>query len=88
MNPLALRVQVRGFEAVCRAVQAGLGSGILPLAAARGFTQDLELKILPLSDDWALRHMQLCTRSQPPRQTPLGIVCAHLEACAEAEIAQ
>ncbi len=82
MKPMALRVQVRSFEAVCRAVQAALGVGILPLAAARGFAQDLELKVLPLSDEWALRRMQLCTRSQPPRQTPLGILCAHLEACA------
>ena len=37
MQTMALRVQVRSFEAVCRAVEAQLGIGVLPLAAARSF---------------------------------------------------
>lgn len=84
MRPMALRVQVRSFEAVCRAVEAGLGTGILPLAAARSFTAAMQLKLLPLSDEWAARHMLLCTRSQPPAQTPLGTLVAHFEAAAAA----
>jgi DNA-binding transcriptional LysR family regulator len=87
MKPMALRVQVRSFEAVCRAIEAGLGIGILPLAAARGFAHEMRLKVLPLSDDWASRQMQLCTRSQPARQTPLGVFAAHLQACAESPAA-
>jgi DNA-binding transcriptional LysR family regulator len=79
MRPMALRVQVRSFEAVCRAVQARLGIGILPLAAARSFGPGMALKVLPLSDSWALRRMQLVTRSQPPLQTPLGTLMSHLE---------
>ncbi|MFZ9336601.1 MAG: LysR family transcriptional regulator, partial [Burkholderiaceae bacterium] len=63
MRPMALRVQVRSFEAVCRAVQAQLGVGILPLAAAGSFAQAMELKVLPLTNDWALRRMILCTRA-------------------------
>lgn len=82
MRPMALRVQVRSFEAVCRAVVAQLGIGILPMAAARSFVHDMQLKVLPLIDNWALRRMQLCTRGQPPRQTPLGTLVAHLEGCA------
>ena len=85
MRPMALRVQVRSFEAVCRAVEARLGIGILPLAAARGFADAMRLKVLPLSDDWALRRMQLVTRSQPPGQTPLGTLLAHLQACGAGE---
>ncbi|RDI22644.1 LysR family transcriptional regulator [Pseudacidovorax intermedius] len=81
-RPMALRVQVRSFEAVCRAVQAGLGVGILPLAAAGSFAHALQLKVLPLADDWAVRRMQLCTRAQPAAQTPLDTLLAHLEACA------
>jgi DNA-binding transcriptional LysR family regulator len=83
-SPMALRVQVRSFEAVCRAVQAQLGIGILPLAAARAFSQSMALKVLPLSDPWAARHMLLCTRGEPPPQTPLGTLVAHLEAIAQA----
>lgn len=85
MRPMALRVQVRSFEAVCRTVQARLGIGILPLAAARSFAHTMQLKVLPLADPWAVRRMQLCTRSQPPSQTPLGVLMAHLEACAVAD---
>ncbi len=84
LRPIALRVQVRSFEAVCRAVQAQLGIGILPLAAARGFAGAMQLKVLPLADAWALRRMMVCARSQPARQTPLGVLAAHLEACSEA----
>lgn len=82
MRPMALRVQVRSFEAVCRAVQAELGIGILPLAAARSFAPAMQLRVLPLSDEWALRRMQLCVRGHPPQQTPLGALAAHLQACA------
>lgn len=82
MRPMALRVQVRSFEAVCRAVEARLGIGILPLAAARSFADAMRLAVLPVADPWALRRMQLVTRAQPPSQTPLGTLLAHLEACA------
>ncbi len=82
LRPMALRVQVRSFEAVCRAVVARLGVGVLPLAAARGFVPALPLKVLPLSDVWANRRMLLCARSQPPAQTALGLLVKHLESCA------
>lgn len=82
MRPMALRVQVRSFEAVCRAVQAQLGIGILPLAAARSFAHAMQLKVLPLSDDWAVRGMQICMRSRPAQQTPLGQLSLHLQAVA------
>jgi DNA-binding transcriptional LysR family regulator len=85
MRPMALRVQVRSFEAVCRAVEARLGIGILPLAAARSFAHAMQLKVLPLSDDWASRRMLLVARSQPPSQTPLGLLAAHLEAVARVQ---
>ncbi len=82
-RPIALRVQVRSFEAVCRAIQARLGIGVLPLAAARGYAQTLGLTVLPLSDDWAWRRMLLCVRSEPPAESPLAALMAHLQACAE-----
>jgi DNA-binding transcriptional LysR family regulator len=85
MRPMALRVQVRSFEAVCRAVQAELGVGVLPLAAARSFADHMGLKVLPLTDDWAERRMLLCVRSQPATQTPLGALLAHLEALGAAD---
>lgn len=85
MRPMALRVQVRSFEAVCRAVQAQLGIGILPMAAARSFADAMQLRIVPLSDDWALRRMQICVRNRPEAQTALGRLMAHLQAAAGEE---
>lgn len=81
-RPIALRVQVRSFEAVCRAVEARLGIGVLPLAAARSFAPSMQLRVLPLSDEWASRAMLLCTRTEPAPQSPLGTLVAHLESCA------
>lgn len=85
LRPMALRVQVRSFEAVCRAVQARLGIGILPLAAARSFAPAMDLRVLPLTDAWALRRMLLCVRTEPAPASPLGSLAAHLEACGRDE---
>lgn len=58
------RVQVRNFEAMCRMVEAGVGIGILPESAARRYEERAEICILGLSDEWAVRQLQICTRSQ------------------------
>ncbi len=83
MRPMALRVQVRSFEAVCRAVQARLGIGVLPLAAAGSFAAALGLTVQPLSDSWALRQMRLLTRQVPPAQSALEALFKHLQALAD-----
>lgn len=85
LRPMALRVQVRSFEAVCRAVEARLGIGILPLAAARSFAAAMQLKVLPLADGWAARRMQLVARAEPAAGSPLSTLAAHLEGCAASE---
>jgi DNA-binding transcriptional LysR family regulator len=85
LRPMALRVQVRSFEAVCRAVEARLGIGILPLAAARSFAPSMALRVLPLEDEWALRRMWLAVRAAPVIGAPLHALMAHLEACAAGE---
>ena len=78
LRPMALRVQVRSFEVVCRAVEARLGIGVLPLAAARGFAETMGLAVEPLTDPWALRTMRLCTRTTPPEKSVLGALVQHL----------
>ncbi len=83
LRPMALRVQVRSFEAVCRSVEARLGIGVLPLAAARSFAGAMGLTVEPLADVWALRAMQLCTRLKPDATSALGALVGHLEALAD-----
>lgn len=77
-KPLRLRIQVRGFEAVCRMVEAGMGVGILPRHAALPYAQGMGLEVRVLADAWAQRRMQLCTRQD--RQGAGSLPLAHLVA--------
>ncbi|HVE48066.1 MAG TPA: LysR substrate-binding domain-containing protein [Casimicrobiaceae bacterium] len=61
-QPLCLRVQVKSFEAVCKLVQAGMGIGILPEAAAHDFAPMMGLRLIRLSDAWADRLVYVCVR--------------------------
>lgn len=77
-NPVTIRVQVRSFEAVCRAVQSQFGVGILPTAAAHSFASSMGLRIVPLNDAWASRQMVVGTRSKPQPGSPLDRLLNHL----------
>lgn len=59
---LRLRVQVKSFDVVGKMIQAGLGIGVLPEAAARTFAGAMALRLVALSDAWAARRMFLCVR--------------------------
>ncbi len=61
-KPLRLRMQVQSFEAVCELVQAGMGIGLLPEAAAAKVVQSMGLRIIRLTDAWAERRMYVCLR--------------------------
>lgn len=61
-KPLRLRIEVRSFESVCKFVQAGMGIGILPEAAARNFAPAMGLRLVRLTDEWARRSMYVCVR--------------------------
>lgn len=63
---LRLRVQVRGFEAVCRMVQAGMGVGLLPFLAANMLSDGLGIVVRPLADPWAVRQMLICVKKDRP----------------------
>jgi DNA-binding transcriptional LysR family regulator len=60
---LKLRIQAGNVEAACRLIEAGVGVGVLPGAAARRHARTLDVAIVPLNDAWALREMQICVRS-------------------------
>jgi DNA-binding transcriptional LysR family regulator len=52
---LSLRIQVRGFDAMCRMVEANVGIGILPQSAGLRHSQSMRLALVELSDPWAVR---------------------------------
>jgi DNA-binding transcriptional LysR family regulator len=59
-----LRIQVGNFEAACLLVEAGAGIGILPESAARRYARTMNIRVVPLTDDWALRHQHICVRNR------------------------
>lgn len=62
-KPLKIRIQASNFEAVCRMVEANAGVGVLPESSARRHAQTMAIRIVQLSDEWALRKLHVCVRS-------------------------
>jgi DNA-binding transcriptional LysR family regulator len=59
---LKTRIQVGNFEALCRMIEANIGVGVLPEPAARRYATTMRIKILQLTDDWAIRKLLICVR--------------------------
>ena len=59
-----LRIQVGNFEAACRMIEAGVGIGIMQRVAAQRYAQWMDIRVIALSDDWALRKLKICVRSR------------------------
>jgi len=59
---LHYRVRVRGFEAVCRMVEHGIGVGVVPRTAAARCARSLKIARLALTDAWAQRNLLACVR--------------------------
>ena len=62
-RPMRLRVQLRGFDAVCRLVDARVGIGIVPESMARRVARGLDIAVVPLVEPWATRALTLCLRN-------------------------
>jgi molybdate transport repressor ModE-like protein len=60
---LKLRVRLPGFEAVCRVVESGIGVAVVPATAARRYRRSMAIRIISLTDAWAVRHLRICVRS-------------------------
>ena len=77
-RPLRLRVQVKSFDVVARLVQAGLGIGVLPEAAASAFARHMGLRLVALTDPWAQRHMYVAVREYAHLSAPARQLVDHL----------
>lgn len=56
------RVEVSNFETACRLIAAQVGIGVIPESAARRYARGMPLKLITLTDDWALRKLHICVR--------------------------
>lgn len=52
---LQLRIQVRGFEAMCRMVETNVGVAILPYSSALRLCRNMRLSLVELTEPWAVR---------------------------------
>ncbi|NYE21911.1 LysR family transcriptional regulator [Pigmentiphaga litoralis] len=52
------------FDAVLRMVRAKLGITVAPIEIAATYAAALGLKVIPLTDDWAIRQLVICYRDE------------------------
>lgn len=57
------RIQVGNFEAGCRMVESNVGVLVMPESAARRYEKQMQIVVIALEDDWAVRNLQICARS-------------------------
>ena len=62
-RPLKARIQLRSFDAVCRLVEAGVGIGVVPQTTARRAAKTMDLAVIGLTDDWAVRDLTIVVRA-------------------------
>lgn len=60
---LSSRIEVGNFEALCRLVEAGVGLGVVPESAATRYAATMQIKVIRLRDEWALRKLRICVRN-------------------------
>lgn len=75
---LRVRARLRGFDAVCQMVEAGVGVAIIPEAAARRYSRSIKIKTVRMSDPWTSRRLAICTRSRPSLPRPVQQLADHL----------
>ena len=61
---LKLRVQLRSFDAVCRFVECNVGIGIVPATTAERHAKTMSIRRIELTDEWAVRNLTICIRSE------------------------
>lgn len=75
---LAYRIQVSSLDAACRIVAAGLGLAVLPREATAPHVAANGLVLVPLSDDWAVRHFVVATRPEAMLSASARLLVSHL----------
>lgn len=60
---LKIRIQVGNFEAMCRMVEANVGIGILPKTSAQRHAKTMAIRLVEITDKWAVRDLKICVRS-------------------------
>jgi DNA-binding transcriptional LysR family regulator len=62
-STLKLRIEVGNFEALCRMIEANVGIGVLPRSSAIRYAKLMNIRLVEIEDDWAVRNLLICIRS-------------------------
>lgn len=65
-RPARIRVQAKGFDAICQLVAAGLGITVMPGVVARRFARLLDLRLLAIEGAPTARAIKLCVHRTRP----------------------
>lgn len=78
-QPLRLRIQVTGYDALCFMVEAGLGVAVLPEAIARRYAKTIQIRAVRLDAPWAQRDLRICVRSYDALPVAARLLVDHLK---------
>lgn len=77
---MRLRINVPGFDAVCRMVQANMGIGLIPDRAFAVIGAGMGLRSIALRDAWAKRELKVVVRDAAHLSSTGRLVLDHLRA--------
>ncbi|WMT73007.1 LysR substrate-binding domain-containing protein [Bradyrhizobium sp. Ash2021] len=77
---MRLRINVPGFDAVCRMVQANMGIGLIPDHAFEVVGAGMGLRSIRLRDEWAKRELRIVVRDAAHLSGTGRLVLDHLRA--------
>lgn len=77
---IRLRIRVSGLDAMCRMIHNGLGVGLMPQRAFELMRGVGDLRAVRLSDDWAIRHIDLVARDFSSLPVSARLLVDHLSA--------
>lgn len=85
---LDVRMQMDGFEGICRMVECKAGIAIIPQSAAQRYSAFMDFRILSINDAWAERELYLCVKSKAQLPRYAKALLGHLQEYAVSSISQ
>src|SRR5882672_9392447 len=82
---MRLRINVPGFDAVCRMVQANMGIGLIPDRAFDVIGAGMDLRSIRLRDPWARRELKIVVRDAGQLSATSRLVFDHLRSAEQNE---
>ncbi|MFC7396094.1 LysR family transcriptional regulator [Chelatococcus sp. GCM10030263] len=61
---LQVRMQLLGFEQVCKMVESRAGIAVVPESSALRAAQTMSIRIVPLLDEWSHRDLRICVKDK------------------------